>query len=108
MSRIKYMQESLELALDSAGAFGLLTDDQIKNIAESLLGSLENESTAMGYDNIPNPLQSQIEALIASHAAEIKERDECELAYRANIADTHNIDPHRVYVKDSVVMISSR
>lgn len=55
----EYLVISLECGLDEI-APGALTAEQIKELAESLAVSLENESMATGRDCIPNPLESQM------------------------------------------------
>lgn len=78
-SRIAYWRASVAESME--GMHIALTSDQLDAIAESLAISAENESLALGYDAIPNPLAAEVEEL--RHRAETQQeracRAECDL-----------------------------
>ncbi|MFA8336361.1 hypothetical protein [Burkholderia cenocepacia] len=105
MSMLSYWLESLGYALEEAGAYDALTPDQRKQVAESLVVSAENESTAMGRDCIPNPLNSEIERLKAAHRTEIESFRERERIFCRDIARSQSVEAHRIGIVNGHVVI---
>jgi hypothetical protein len=71
--QLDYWREALECALDDAGAWGLLTDEQLARAAKSLVISAENEGTSSGHDAIPHPALAEAARRCQSHDAEFAE-----------------------------------
>lgn len=102
---LDYWLESLELALDSVGAYDALTPEQRKQVAESLVVSAENEGMASGRDCIPNPLNSEIDRLKAAHRAEIESFQARERIFCRDIARSQSVEAHRISIVNGHVVI---
>lgn len=84
MDAFEYYRESICVALDECGALSKLTDEEIDEIAQAVVGSAENFSTAFGYEHIPDPRDTEIERLRARHTEEIQRHvRECDRAFLA-------------------------
>lgn len=90
-ANIRYWVESIEIALDEVGAFGLLTEEQINQISESISGAAENYGTLMGYDSIESPEKTEINKLIEQHKIEKNEWEIRENFYLKNISSIINV-----------------
>ena len=60
---LDYWIESVSAALDEIDGISPFTDQNIKDLAENMMISAEQEGMAFGYDAIPNPQQTMIEHL---------------------------------------------
>lgn len=62
---LAYWKEAIGQALCEVGLWDSTTEDQRLELAEAMQGSADNFSTAMGYDVIPNPQDTEIDKLKA-------------------------------------------
>ena len=60
---LNYWIEAVESALEEVGKLTLFSKDDIKILAETLQISSEQQSMMFGYENIPNPLESEIQKI---------------------------------------------
>jgi hypothetical protein len=112
VSTKSYWKESLECALDSYGLLSAIPSDALDKIAGDLETSYENIGTAMGYDAIPNPLQTEIKELKTKHHAESERKErhyEAAIgALKQEVGRVHNIDPRRIHVSETHGITVSR
>lgn len=85
--KFDYWKESLECALEEAGAAGALTAEQIDRVAGSLEVSAENQDMAFGHDAIPNPLAAEVKAAESRLESQRAEASEQESELRKVIAN---------------------
>ena len=100
-----YYAEAVEIALNDIGKPNLLNRDEMLEIAWSVLGNAENESTAF-----PSPSSSDIEhsALAKQklgYEARIQELEAEIAAYQGSVARRRNVSPSDVYLDGNSVMI---
>jgi len=81
-----YWQEAVECALEEAGVAA--TKEQVAVISQDIERAAGMESEAKGYHNIPNPLQSEVDARDRALKAADEERErQVEIAQKE--IDTH-------------------
>lgn len=85
--KFDYWKESLETALDEAGAASALTPDQIEQVAGNLEVCAENQGMAFGHDSIPNPLKAEVSAAERRLESQREEAGEREAELKATITD---------------------
>lgn len=103
---LKYWIEAVETALEEIDKLHNFTNAEIKDLAENLQISAEQESMAFGRECIPNPLQTEIQNLKAQHKKEIEVHEHREYIYRKNVSDRHGprVDPNSVYIERNEVL----
>jgi len=89
---LNYWIEAVDSALEDIGKQNILSNNDIKRLAESLIISSEQQSMAFGYEHIPNPLQSEIEKIKLEYETKIKRLEQNDFIYRKNVADRHKVD----------------
>lgn len=97
-----YWYECVEGSLNDLGI--KLTEKQIDCIAGDIEVSHENYGMAMGYDAIPNPVNSQIEELKRKHKEEIERLESHILCYRKSVAERRNVPVEDVFLEDGRVI----
>ena len=90
MSSFEYWCSSFEEILDSAGCYDALTREQIDEVAKGLCTAAELDSQYCGYDQIPNPLVTEIENLKSKHKKELDELENKEYNWRKAYAKKIN------------------
>jgi hypothetical protein len=91
-----YWQEALECALDEAGAFGKLTEEEIKAVAHSLEMASEMKSEVCGSYHIPNPSIKEKEELEKRHQRELKDKENEINTLKNLIGYNYKIDPNKI------------
>ena len=61
MTMRNYWRESVACALEATGL--QFTDEQLAEVTDSIIVSIENEGAISGRDAIPNPLQAEVDRL---------------------------------------------
>ena len=89
--KLEYWIEAVMSALDEIDEISLFTDQNIKDLAESMLISAEQEGMAFGYDVIPNPLSTEITKIKEENAREIADWENRDRIYRQSIADAYKL-----------------
>ena len=105
---LDYWIESVSAALDEIDGISPFTDQNIKDLAENMMISAEQEGMAFGYDAIPNPQQTMIEHLKELHELRDKEYERNERIYQQSIADTHKLSINDVYIENGKVRFLTR
>jgi len=105
---LNYWIEAVESALEEVGKLTLFSKDDIKILAETLQISSEQQSMMFGYENIPNPLESEIQKIKSEFEKKITKLEQNDLVYRKNVADRHGVNPEQVYLDGENVMYDKR
>lgn len=101
-----YWTECISEAMEDAGIAA--TKEQIDTVVTWVEGAHENYGMAFGHDCIPNPLESDLKELKASHAKEIQEHENVEFNYRKSVASRRGVPVSSVYMdRDGQVMYGS-
>ncbi len=89
MSKLNYWIWAVEGGLEDCGADGKLTAEEVKSVAEAIMGARENESLATGTECIQNPLRTEIEELKRQREKDRDEADRREGIYQKSIANRY-------------------
>lgn len=102
--KLEYWIESVSVALDEIDGISPFTDQNIKDLAEDMLISAEQEGMAFGYDAIPNPLTTEITKIKEENAREIDDWKRRDRIYRQSIADAYKLsDRDIIYIENGEV-----
>lgn len=100
-----YYAEAVEIALNDIGKPGLLNKDERLEIAWSVLGNAENESTMFPSPSSSDIADYKLTQKLQSSMSRIKElEDELEV-YRGSVARRRNVSVSEVYTDGDSVMI---
>lgn len=103
----KYYEDTVREAFDDANI--IATEEQIDTVISWVVNASENYGLATGRDCIPNPKNSEIEALKALHKKEIERLENRDLQYRQSVAKRHGVDANQVYLDEyGSVMVRPR
>ena len=97
MSRTEYWRESLAQALDDIGIN--YNSEQLDELTDYITGIQEVESQALGYDCIPNPLQTEIDKLKQRHKEDIKDLEDRKNAIEDLALKARGLSSERAYVQ---------
>lgn len=103
--REDYWLEALNLAFEYADV-DALSDEKMKIVAHSLVGSAENESMARAPTPSARDIENgEIARLKAAHAKEIEALEKRIDIYRKSVARRHGVSERAVYTDGYNVMI---
>lgn len=106
-AKLEYWMESVESAMEEIGYTNLPIED-ITAMAESMIGTAEQESMMFGYDAIPNPLQTEINEITDKLERERNKAHHREYIYRKSIATRNNVNPEDVCIEHGNVWYRRR
>lgn len=98
-TKLEYWIESVSAALDEIDGISPFTDQNIRDLAESMIISAEQEGMAFGYDAIPDPQTTMIEQLKELYELREASRDKTESILIQKIADVQQLSPRDIYVE---------
>ena len=100
---MNYWESCIKEAFEESGIKA--SEKQIQNVAAWAEGAHENYSMANGYDNISNPLESEISRIKATHRAEMAKAEYREMRYKISVARSVNADPSDIWIENGDVMV---
>lgn len=104
-----YWKEALDCALDEAGVFDKLNEEEKLKIAKDLQFAAEMESESCGYLNIPNPLNTEIDNLKKKMKDQEDKFQKREWIYQDSIAQKFGgKDRVHVSIRDGMVEVEAR
>lgn len=105
MDKLEYWIEAVEFALEDIGKVNILSREDLKIFAQSIVTSADQESMAYGSCVADNPLINEIEKLNEKHKIEMDKMEKRELIFRKNVADRHgpNVSEKDVYIEHGSV-----
>jgi hypothetical protein len=97
-----YWVECITEAFEDCGL--VATQEQLDCVVAWAEGAHENYSMATGRDNIPNPMQVELDNANFHHSRDLEEKDRQLMVYRNSVARRRGVDVGNVYIdRDDVV-----
>lgn len=93
----EYYLSSLGNALDDIGI--KYTSDQLDELTDYVQGIQEVKSQALGYDCIPNPLQTEMDNLKRKHKEELKELEKSKNAIEDLALRARGLSNENAYIR---------
>lgn len=100
MSVEDYWVEAVSIALEEMGLYDKFTSEQIKELGHAMYISADNQSQAFGWDQIPNPLQTEIKQLEQKRKQDDVASERTRERYFQALCRAYNVSPERVWFNE--------